>query len=107
MLELTAGQARFCALLTPQGKIIVDFIVVAAPAAQGGGFLLDVPRALTASLVQKLNLYKLRSRVMVEDLSETLGVIAAWDGHRRYRKPVGRGSASPTPIRACRRSGCA
>ncbi len=80
VLELTAGQARFCALLTPQGKIIVDFIVVAAPAAQGGGFLLDVPRSLTASLVQKLNLYKLRSRIMVEDLSETLAVIAAWNG---------------------------
>jgi folate-binding protein YgfZ len=80
VLKLAAGQARFCALLTPQGKIIVDFIVVAAPAAQGGGFLLDVPRTLTASLVQKLNLYKLRSRVMVEDLSEMLAVMAAWNG---------------------------
>jgi folate-binding protein YgfZ len=80
VLTLTAGQARFCALLTPQGKIIADFIVVAAPAALGGGFLLDVPRTLTATLVQKLNLYKLRSRVMVEDLSGTLAVVAAWDG---------------------------
>ena len=80
VLKLAAGQARFCALLTPQGKIIVDFIVVAAPAVQGGGFLLDAPRTLTASLVQKLNLYKLRSRVMVEDLSEILAVMAAWDG---------------------------
>ncbi len=80
VLELTASQARFCALLTPQGKIIVDFIVVAAPAAQGGGYLLDTPRILTAILAQKLNLYKLRSRVVVEDISEKLAVIAAWDG---------------------------
>jgi folate-binding protein YgfZ len=80
VLKLTAGQARFCALLTPQGKIIVDFIVVAASAAQGSGFLIDVPRTLTTTLVQKLNLYKLRSRVMVEDLSEILAIIAVWDG---------------------------
>ena len=80
VLKLTVGQARFCALLTPQGKIIADFFVVAAPEAQGGGFLVDVPRTLTATLVAKLNLYKLRSRVLVEDISEIRAVIAAWDG---------------------------
>ena len=31
-IELKPGTARFCALLTPQGKIIADFIVVEAPA---------------------------------------------------------------------------
>jgi folate-binding protein YgfZ len=72
MLELTPGAARFCALLTPQGKIIADFFVAEAPAAAGGSFFLDTPRAL--------NLYKLRAKVMIEDLSETLGVLAAWDG---------------------------
>ena len=80
MLKLTPGAARFCALLTPQGKIIADFIVVEAAAAAGGGFFLDTPRALVATLVEKLNLYKLRAKVMIEDLSETLGVLAAWDG---------------------------
>ena len=38
VLELTPGTARFCALLTPQGKIIADFIVTEAPAKDGGGF---------------------------------------------------------------------
>jgi folate-binding protein YgfZ len=80
ILKLTPAAARFAALLTPQGKIIADFIVVEAPAADGGGFLLDVPRALGATLVEKLNLYKLRAKVMIEDLSETLGVLAAWNG---------------------------
>jgi tRNA-modifying protein YgfZ len=80
MLKLTPGAARFCALLTPQGKIIADFIVVEAAAAAGGGFFLDTPRALVATLVEKLNLYRLRAKVMIEDLSETLGVLAAWDG---------------------------
>jgi tRNA-modifying protein YgfZ len=81
ILKLTPGAARFCALLSPQGKIFADFIVAEAPAADGGGFFLDVPRALAKPLVDKLNLYKLRSRVMVEDLSEVLGVLAAWDGN--------------------------
>ncbi|MFZ0778093.1 MAG: folate-binding protein, partial [Xanthobacteraceae bacterium] len=80
MLELAPGAARFCALLTPQGKIIADFFVAEAPTAAGGGFFLDPPRALVATVVEKLNLYKLRAKVMIEDLSETLGVLAAWDG---------------------------
>ena len=80
MLDLTPGTARFCALLTPQGKIIADFFVTEAPQADGGGFFLDIPRALAATLFEKLNLYKLRAKVLIEDLTEILGVIAAWDG---------------------------
>jgi len=81
MLELAPGTARFCALLSPQGKIFADFFVTEAPANDGGGFFLDVARALAKPLVDKLNLYKLRSRIMVQDLSEILGVLAAWDGN--------------------------
>jgi tRNA-modifying protein YgfZ len=80
ILDLAPGTARFCALLTPQGKIIADFMAVEAPAAEGGSFFLDVPRAQVAVLVEKLNLYKLRAKVMIEDLSQTLGVLAAWNG---------------------------
>jgi len=84
ILKLAPGTARFCALLTPQGKIIADFIVAQAQPAQSGGsdggFFLDIPRALGATLVERLNLYKLRAKILVEDLSETLGVLAAWDG---------------------------
>jgi folate-binding protein YgfZ len=80
ILTLTPGTARFCALLTPQGKIIADFIATEASAADGGSVYLDIPRTLGATLVDRLNLYKLRAKVLVEDLSETLGVLAAWDG---------------------------
>jgi tRNA-modifying protein YgfZ len=80
IITLTPGTARFCALLTPQGKIIADFIVTEAPAKDGGGFFLDVPRALCGALVAKLNIYKLRAKVIAEDLSAVLGVLAAWDG---------------------------
>ena len=78
--KVTPEQARFGALLTPQGKIIVDCIVAEAPAADGGGFFLDCPRALAPGLVEKLNFYKLRAKAICEDLSEMLGVMAVWDG---------------------------
>jgi folate-binding protein YgfZ len=78
--KVTPTQPRFVALLTPQGKIVVDGIVAEAPAEDGGGFFLDVPRALAGELVQKLNFYKLRAKVICEDLSEVLGVMAVWDG---------------------------
>jgi folate-binding protein YgfZ len=65
--------------LTPQGKIIADFIVAAADAATGGGFFLDCPRPLAFTLVQRLNFYRLRAKVVIEDLSDILGVLAVWD----------------------------
>ena len=91
ILNLTPGAARFCALLTPQGKIIADFLVAEAPAADGGGFFLDVPRSRAGALVEKLNLYKLRAKVLIEDLSETLGVLAAWDGSGTTKYGLGYG----------------
>lgn len=80
--KLTPGAARYAALLTPQGKIIVDFLVVEANSADGGGFFIDVPRALAPALVQKLGFYKLRAKVTIEDLSDRLGVMAVWEGGR-------------------------
>src|SRR5712691_577249 len=78
--QVTPEAACFAALLTPQGKIVVDGIVAEAPAADGGGFFIDCPRALATTLVDKLNFYKLRTPVIAEDLSEVLGVLALWDG---------------------------
>jgi folate-binding protein YgfZ len=81
--ELKPGFGRFGALLTPQGKIIVDFLITEVPAGHGGGFLIDCPRALAPALAQKLGFYKLRAKVAVENLSDSLGVIAAWGGEPR------------------------
>jgi tRNA-modifying protein YgfZ len=77
---LAPGLGRFGALLTPQGKIIVDFLITEAPSGHGGGFLIDCPRALAQGLADKLGFYKLRAKVAVENLSDHLGVLAAWDG---------------------------
>jgi folate-binding protein YgfZ len=77
---LQPGLGRFGALLTPQGKITVDFLITEAPSGHGGGFLIDCPRALAQALAGKLGFYKLRAKVAVENLSDSLGVLAAWDG---------------------------
>jgi folate-binding protein YgfZ len=77
---LQPGLGRFGALLTPQGKIVADFLITEAASGHGGGFLIDCPRALAQTLAAKFGFYKLRAKVTVENLSEGLGVIAAWDG---------------------------
>jgi folate-binding protein YgfZ len=74
------GLGRFGALLTPQGKIVVDFLITEAPSGHGGGFLIDCPRVLAQTLADKLGFYKLRAKVVVENLSDSLGVLAVWDG---------------------------
>ena len=77
---LTPETPRFAALLTPQGKILADGIVAIVPPEDGTALFIDCPRALAPDLMRRLNFYKLRAKVIVEDLSEMLGVLAAWDG---------------------------
>src|SRR5205809_2261381 len=91
--KVAPGAPRYAALLTPQGKIIVDCIVVEASAKDGGGFFLDCRRARATALVDRLNFYKLRAKLLVEDLSEILGVMAAWNGSGA----TGYGLAYPDP----------
>lgn len=76
---MTAATPRYAALLTPQGKIVADFIVVQPADADDAGFLLDCERTLVGPLVAKLNFYKLRTKVTVESLAETAGAFALWD----------------------------
>ena len=79
VMQVTPQSARYAALLTPQGKIIADCIV----AEDAEGLFLDCPRAVAASLVERLEFYKLRAKVSVEDLSSSLGVLAVWNGAGR------------------------
>src|SRR6202167_724773 len=78
--RLQPGLGRCGALLTPQGKIMVDFLITEAPAGHGGGFLIDCPKVLAQALADKLGFYRLRAKVGIENLSDSLGVLAAWDG---------------------------
>lgn len=79
MAKVSPERAGFGALLTPQGKILFDFIIAEALPEDGSGFFLDTNRVLAPDLVQRLNMYRLRSKVLVEDLSDVLGVAAETD----------------------------
>jgi folate-binding protein YgfZ len=57
------GRAVYAALLTPQGKIIHDFLV--APIADG--FWLDCVKANAADLAQRLKRYKLRAKIAIAE----------------------------------------
>lgn len=80
MDAVTPEHAGYGALLTPQGKIISDFLVVAVPEEERGGFLLDVPLLQVPDLMKRLKLYKLRARVALDDLTEAAAVVASSGG---------------------------
>ena len=80
--RVSPAEARFGALLTPQGKILFDFIVFQAPADIGGGYYLDALKVHAPDLAKRLGFYRLRAKVMIEDLSDTLAVVAGWDAPR-------------------------
>jgi folate-binding protein YgfZ len=94
--KVVPGTARFAALLTPQGKIIVDFFVAEAGPDDGGGFFLDCPKVLAPTLAEKLTFYKLRAKLTIDDLSANLGVMAVWgDGGAKVESEYGLSYADP------------
>ncbi|MGI3903786.1 MAG: YgfZ/GcvT domain-containing protein [Janthinobacterium lividum] len=85
---LRQGEARYAALLSPQGKIVVDFILAdASPEAGSDRFLLDCPAGLAADLAKKLTMYRLRAAVQIADRSADLGVTAHWPAGPGFRDP--------------------
>lgn len=74
MQALREWRPIHAALLSPQGKILFEFIV----ARTAGGYLLDVARDKAAELARRLTMYKLRARAEVRDASAEYGVHAAW-----------------------------
>ena len=80
VVALEPGAAGFGALLTPQGKIIADFVVFAIGSAEAPRFWLDVPAGAAADLAKRLGLYRLRAKVAVADRSADLAVQAGWSG---------------------------
>ncbi len=55
----------YAALLSPQGKYLFDFFLVADDEADGEAVLLDVKADRAAALAQRLGMYRLRARVTV------------------------------------------
>ena len=71
-----AGDAMAAAMLSPQGKILFEFLVV----KQAGGFWLDAPASLVPALIKRLAMYKLRAAVDIADASAERAVAAFWPG---------------------------
>jgi folate-binding protein YgfZ len=75
--RLAPSEARYAALLTPQGKILFDMIVVRAP-GQEPAYLIDCTAAQAADLAKRLGFYKLRAKVAIADMSADRAVAAFW-----------------------------
>jgi folate-binding protein YgfZ len=73
--KVQGSQAVHAGLLSPQGKILFDFFLVAVD----GGFLADVARDKAGELVKRLAFYRLRAAVEIDDQS-SLQIAAAWGG---------------------------
>ena len=83
--KVAPGQAVWAALLTPQGRFLNDMFV--ADDGQGT-LLLETERERAAALARKLSLYKLRSKVTVEDRGEGLEVAVAYGPDATATLPI-------------------
>jgi len=63
--KVTDNQSCFSYLLTPQGKYLFEFIII----KHKNGYFLDCPKYQIENLIKQLNLYKLRSKVEIRNLS--------------------------------------
>ncbi len=63
VLGLAAGEARYGALLTPQGKILFDFFIVKT----AEGYLLDCAVSQLEELAKRLMFYRLRAKVTIAE----------------------------------------
>ncbi|UXT21850.1 folate-binding protein YgfZ [Agrobacterium tumefaciens] len=72
--NLPQGEARAAALLTPQGKILFDFLIW----RDGGDYLIETGAAEQDALLRRLTMYKLRAPVNLK--AETVeGVSVFWN----------------------------
>ena len=73
LVSLGDDEARPGALLTPQGKILFDFMIW----RDGAGFLLETDTAQRDGLLKRLTMYRLRAAVDFK-IDEAAGVTVAW-----------------------------
>ena len=70
--KVSDSQSCFSYLLTPQGKYLFEFIII----KHKSGYFLDCPKYQMENLYEQLNLYKLRSKVEISNLSNEFVVAA-------------------------------
>jgi folate-binding protein YgfZ len=72
--KVTDSSSCFASLLTPQGKFLFEFIVV----KHKSGFFIDCEKSQADKIFNQLNLYKIRSKVEILNLSNEF-VVANFD----------------------------
>jgi len=77
------GVLRYGALLTPQGKIIADFLALRT----GDGVWLDTHEAAAGDLVKRLKMFRLRAKVDIE-IDPSLAAIAGDMAEPDPRSPL-------------------
>ncbi|MEL6414189.1 MAG: folate-binding protein [Pseudomonadota bacterium] len=75
------GETRYGALLTPQGKVIADYLAIRT----AEGVLLDVAEAHLDELAKRLKMFRLRSKVEIEHLEEVFVVAGTEDAPEGVR----------------------
>jgi hypothetical protein len=65
---VTPKSAQLSSFNSPKGRMLATFLIW----QQGGDYILQLPRTLTAAMHQKLSMYVLRARVKVSDASDEL-----------------------------------
>jgi len=76
--KVTDNSSCFASLLTPQGKFLFEFIIV----KHKSGFFIDCEKNQSDELFKQLNLYKIRSKVEILNLSNEF-VVASF-GYEKY-----------------------
>lgn len=77
----TPGETRYGALLTPQGKVLADYLALRTTV----GILIDVSAAYADDFLKRLKMFRLRSEVEIERLEDVFvvaGIEAAPEGVR-------------------------
>jgi folate-binding protein YgfZ len=73
-------KAIYAALLTPQGKVLFDFLI-----AEGdGALLIDCDRSARDGLIRRLSMYRLRAKVQIEPRDQ-LAVLVGLTGRPAQR----------------------
>lgn len=76
---IAPGAAIFAGLLTPQGKILCDFLIHMRDPQT---YWLDCMRDQADAIVKRLSMYKLRAKAEIVDRSAELAVGAGWGDQR-------------------------
>ncbi len=78
MKKVSENSSCFASLLTPQGKFLYEFIIV----KHKTGYFIDCEKAQSEEIFNQLNLYKIRSKVEILNLSNEF-VVASF-GYEKY-----------------------